>query len=163
MQKKNLYFVIEFLWWAITAVVTLAVLWPIWSAGIAWKFQTSNILFIVTLITFARHIFTLEYSLIAKKQVLKAGIMIAMVPYVFLLVSHLNGFQVYVEEHVWEELTSHLDYASRKPIESYMWNEMLFFGAGSILSAIVLAVRLFRSIWKQYNSEKHLVYQGKGR
>ncbi len=159
MQKKNLYYVIELLWWAITAVVILAVLWPIWSAGINWTFQFTNILFIVTLITFGRHIFTLEYSLIGRMQVLKAGIIVAMVPYVFYLVSHLNGFQVYIEEHVWDALTGHLDFASRKPIESYMWNEMLFFGAGSILSAVVLVGRLFRSIWAQYNAEKHKVYQ----
>ena len=158
-MKKNLYLLIELLWWAITAIVVLVVLWPIWQAGVDWRFQYVNIFFIVTLITLGRHIFTLNYSLIGTYQVLKAGIMIAMVPFIFLLTSYVNEFMVYIEEHLWDSLTGHLAYAKRRPIESYIWNEMLFFGAGSIMASMALAVRLFMSIWKQYNAEKHKVYQ----
>lgn len=161
MQNK-LYVLIELLWWAITAIVVIVVQYPIWNAGIDWVFQVSNTMFIVTLITLARHIFTLHYSLIGQLQIVKAVIMVAMIPFTFFLISDLNAFQTYIGEQLWDKLTGHLPYASRRPMESYMWNEMLFFAAGSIIAAPALSVRLFISIWRQYNAEKHKVYQTRG-
>ena len=77
MKEIKLYLLVELLWWAVTGVVVVAVMWPIWSAGVIWLFQTSNIFFIVALITLGRHIFALNTSLIGKKQILKAFILIA--------------------------------------------------------------------------------------
>lgn len=159
MKEIKLYLLVELLWWALTAVVVVAVMWPIWSTGVIWLFQTPNIFFIVTLITFGRHIFALNSSLIGKKQTLKAFILIALVPIVFAFISNLNEFMVYVEEHMWDQMTGHLEISSRRNIESYLYNEMLFFTVGSILAAFGLAVRLIMSLWTQYNSEQHKNYQ----
>ena len=159
MKEIRLYLLVELLWWAVTGVVVVAVMWPIWSAGVIWLFQTSNIFFIVALITLGRHIFALNTSLIGKKQILKAFILIALVPVVFAFISHLNEFMVYVEEHMWDQMTGHLPASSKRNIESYMYNEMLFFSVGSILAAFGLAARLVMSLWTQYNSEKHKNYQ----
>jgi hypothetical protein len=111
------------------------------------------------LITFGRHIFALNSSLIGKKQTLKAFILIALVPIVFAFISNLNEFMVYIEEHMWDQMTGHLEISSRRNIESYLYNEMLFFTVGSILAAFGLAVRLIMSLWTQYNSEQHKNYQ----
>jgi hypothetical protein len=159
MKEIKLYLLVELLWWAVTGVVVLAVMWPIWSAGVIWLFQTPNIFFIVTLITFGRHIFALNSSLIGKKQILKAFILIALVPIVFAFISHLNEFMVYVEEHMWDQMTGHLEISTKRKIESYLYNEMLFFSVGSILASFGLAARLIMSLWKQYNSEQHKNYQ----
>ena len=150
-MKLRLLLLIELLWWAITGVVVFAVLWPIWYAGVKWPFQGWNIVFIVALMTFARHIFLLQYTFIARKQVLKGALIIAMVPLAFICIAQMNSFMVFVEERTWDVLTGALPLKKKTALESYMWNEMLFFSVGTLISIPVLAARLFLSIWKQHN------------
>jgi hypothetical protein len=144
----------ELLWWAITAVVLAAVLWPIYYSGIQWPFLVTNILFAVLLITFSRHIFLLKYSLIGKNQLVKAVVFIALFPITFALISELNKFLIFADEQRMEILTHMLPFEQQRPLETYIWRQMVFFGIGSIISAPVLAGRLFMSVWKQYNNRK---------
>ncbi len=153
-MKLRLLLLMELVWWVITGVVVVAVLYPIWNAGINWPFQTWNIVAIASLVTATRLIFLLQHSLIFKKQFLKAGIIIAMVPVTFACISYLNGFMVFVEEQTWDVLTGHLPLQKRTALESYIWNEMLFFSVGTLVAIPVLAARLFMSIWKQHNHRK---------
>ena len=74
-----------------------------------------------------------------------------MFPFTFALISGLNGFLSYIEEHTWESLTGHLPESNRLSVESYIRGEMLFFGAGSVLVAPLFAIRLMRSIWTTRN------------
>jgi hypothetical protein len=152
MMKLRLLILIELVWWAITAVVVFAVMWPIWNAGIQWPFQTWNIVAIVALITGSRLIFQLKYNFIFKKQILKAAIMIAMIPVAFATISYLNSFMVFIEEQTWDVLTGALPLKKKTALESYIWNEMLFFSVGTLIVIPVLAGRLMMSIWKQHNN-----------
>jgi hypothetical protein len=142
---------IEGIWWLITAVVAAAVIWPARELGNNWPFYTTNVIFVVTLITLARHIFLLPFSLIGRRQVLKIALILAMFPITFWLVSLLQGFMAGVDERGWETFTGHLPLGEQQPMNSYLWNEMLFFGAGSVLSAPLFAVRLFMSVWRFRN------------
>ena len=139
---------IELIWWMITAIIAFAVVYPINNAGVNWVFQTWNIIFVVLLVTFARHIFLLRFSLICQRQIFKAILMVLMIPLTFILISNLNSFMNYVEENTWQPLTGQLLPAKQRGMEDYIWTEMLFFGVGSIISCILLPFRLFRSIWR---------------
>lgn len=145
---------IELLWWAITAVVAVGVVWPIWNSGIEWPFQVQNILFVIALITLARHIFMLKHSLIGRNQVLKVALILASFPFLFVLISYLNEFMVFMGDEKLRPYTEVLEMQEQRSIETYIWNEMLFFGVGSIISTIVLDVRLFISIWRQRNGRE---------
>ncbi len=152
MEKRfSLLLALELLWWVITAGIVLIVLYPIHKAMNVWIFERYNIFFVVTLVTLTRYTFLLKHTLIAKRQVFKIVIMRAMFPLVFMLVDNLHNFMVSVENYTWDPLTGHLPPAQKKSIESYLWVEMLFFGAGSIIAAPVLAVRLFMSVWRTRN------------
>jgi FlaA1/EpsC-like NDP-sugar epimerase len=150
-KRQRLLLVLEMLWWVVTAIVVLAVLYPIQKAMHVWPFQTWNIVFVITLVTLTRYIFLLPHTFLAKRQEIKVGLIIAVFPFLFYLIGGLSGFMTYVEEHTFEQLTGHLPAADKKSIENYLWNEMLFFGAGSIIAAPVLAGRLFLSIWRLRN------------
>jgi hypothetical protein len=39
-------------------------------------------------------------------------------------------------------------------MERYIWGEMLFFGAGSILAAVLFIRRMFRSVWTYRNRKE---------
>lgn len=150
-KRQRLLLVLEILWWVVTAIVVLAVLHPIQKAMHVWPFQTWNIVFVITLVTLTRYIFLLPHTFLAKRQEVKVGLIIAVFPFLFYLIGGLNGFMTYIEENTFEQLTGHLPAADKKSIEKYLWNEMLFFGAGSIIAAPVLAGRLFVSIWRLRN------------
>ncbi|MBU6342789.1 MAG: hypothetical protein KGS48_14945 [Bacteroidetes bacterium] len=152
MNKRLLLLgALELLWWLITAGIVLAVLSPIHKAMYVWMFQTDNILFVVCLITLTRYIFLLPHTLIAKQQVLKIALMLAMFPLVFHLVDALHNFMVSIENYTFDPMTGHLPAAEKRAIESYLWVEMLFFGAGSIIAGAVFAFRLLISVWRTRN------------
>lgn len=152
MTKHNSLIIwLELIWWALTAIVVYAVLRPIHQAMFEWRFEALNIIFIVVLITLARYIFLLPHTLIARQQILKIVLMLAMIPLTAFLVNGLNQFMLHVEEHTWEPMTGHLPPHEKKSIEDYIWGEMLFFAVGSIISAPVFAVRMMISIWRVRN------------
>jgi hypothetical protein len=142
---------LETIWWILTAIVVFMVLHPIHKAMYVWPFENWNIVFVVTLITFTRYIFLLKHTFLAKQQVAKIVLIVLMFPIGFLLVDGLHGFMSYVNNFTWDQLTGHLPSEEKRATETYIWGEMLFFGAGSIIATPVLAGRLFMSVWRTKN------------
>ena len=142
---------LELVWWVVTAMLVYAVLYPIHKAMREWVFEVQNIIFMVGLITFTRYTFLLRHTFIARQQLIKVVLILLLFPLTFYLISQLNAFLALVEEQTWEPFTGHLPPNERQQIEEYIWNEMLFFGAGCVIAAPVFAVRLFISIWRQHN------------
>ena len=150
-KRQSLIFQLEIVWWVVTALIAWAVLYPIHKAMHVWPFEWWNIAYIVVLITLSRYIFLLKHTFLAQKQPIKLALLLLMVPLTFVLVDGLHGFMTYIEENTWESLTGHLPPADKKSIEDYMWTEMLFFGAGSIIAAPVFAGRMLLSLWRTHN------------
>lgn len=151
--RNTLILSLETVWWLATALVVWAVLRPIHQVMYDWPFEGWNTIFIVTLITLARYVFLLEHTFLARRQVLKIVLMLAMFPFTFLLINGLNQFLGYIGDHTWAPLTGHLPVAERSAAEDYIWGEMLFFAVGSIISAPVFAVRMMISVWRVRNRD----------
>lgn len=152
-KRQSLTLLLELLWWVVTAVIVAVVLYPVHKAMYVWQFEWLNIIFIVTLVTFARYIFLLPHTFLARLQVLKAVLILLLFPATFALINGVSGFMIFIEEHTWEPITGHLPPSQKRSIEQYMWVEMLFFGVGSFIAAPVLAARLFLSIWRVRNRD----------
>lgn len=150
-KRQTLTVLLEITWWVVTAVVVLATQYPIHKAMYVWPFANWNIVFVVVLVTFSRYIFLLEHTFLAWRQEIKVVCLLLMFPLAFILIGGLNAFMTFIEENTWEPLTGHLPVADKKSIENYIWNEMLFFGAGSIIATPVFAGRLMLSIWRTRN------------
>lgn len=142
---------LEIVWWVVTALTAWAILYPIRKAMHAWPFEWWNIIFVVVLITLARYIFLLKHTFLAKQQVVKVVLILLMFPLTFALINGLHGFMNFIEERTWDPLTGHLPLTDKRAIEHYIWTEMLFFGAGSIIAVPVFAVRLMMSVWRTHN------------
>lgn len=150
-KKQQLTLWLELLWWALTALIVWAVLYPINKSMHVWPFQTTNIAFVVIVVTLTRYTFLLKHTFLAWQQEIKVVLILLMFPLTFMTIDALNGFMVYIEENTWEELTGHLVAADQLAIEEYMWREMLLFGVGSVLAPPMFAVRLFMSVWRTRN------------
>ena len=132
-QKSALSFILEVIWWLFTLFVVIALLYPIYSNAVNYPFYSSNILFIVVFITFARLLFFLKHTFLANREYLKVGIILFSAIIVFLLVNQLNFFQTYLDERGFEGFLGHLSLDRQKSMGGYIRKEMLFFGVGSII------------------------------
>jgi hypothetical protein len=150
-MRPYLSLLLEFIWWLLTAILVIAVLSPIHKAMYVWPYEIWNIAFIVALVTFTRYIFLLRHTFLASRQVVKIVFLLLMFPAIAVLITGLHSFLQYIEDYTWEPLTGHLPPADKRSVETYIWNEMLFFGSGSILAAPVLAGKLFWSVWQTRN------------
>lgn len=142
---------IEAIWWVITAILVVLVLFPIYEAVPDYPFWGINILAIVVFITATRYIFLLKYTPIIRWQIVKAIIVILCVPLIFNMVNNINHFQTYIDEQGILSFLGHLRPDRLDQIDKYMKAEMILFGVGSVIASIVLPVRLIMSIWKVRN------------
>lgn len=150
--KKQITF--EFLWWVVTAIVAFAVLYPIVSSLTTYPFLISNLVFIVVFITLTRYAFLLEHTILAKAQLIKVGIVLISVPIIFLLIEGLSNFQNYLDEEGLDKFLPLMNIDSQQGMINYIKSEMLFFGVGAIIIAILFPIRMVISIWRNRNTNK---------
>jgi len=150
-QKRTLSFILEIVWWLFTLFVVIAVLYPIYTTVPDYPFYTSNILFIIIFITLTRFIFLLKHTFLAHYEYLKLAIILFSGISIFLLVNQLNYFQTYLDEQGLESFLGHLDLSKQESMGNYIRQEMLFFGVGSVITVILLPIRLVISIWRSRN------------
>jgi hypothetical protein len=148
MKQKHY---LELTWWMITLLVTVAVLFPIYSSLPTYLFGWINIIYIVTFITVSRYIFLLQHTFLARIEYLKVILIFLCIPAIFLLSQELNIFQTYVDQEGVDALVGDLPFDQRDAMISYIRNEMFFFGIGSIVSCVLLPMRLILSIWRVRN------------
>ncbi len=148
MKQKHY---LELIWWALTILIAVAVLFPIYSSLPSYRFGWINIIYIITFITVSRYIFLLQHTFLAHIEYLKVIFVFLCIPAVFLLVQELNLFQTYIDEEGVDALVGSLPYNKRPSMLAYIHNEMFFFGVGAILSCVLFPFRLILSIWRGRN------------
>ena len=149
LMKQKQY--LELLWWFVTIIIAVVVLFPIYTNLNSYKFYWINIIYIITFITVARYIFLLPYTFLAKIEFLKVIFIFLCLPAIFLLSQELNLFQNYIDKEGVDALVGNLPYERRESMLAYIRNEMFFFGMGSIMSCIIFPLRLILSIWRGRN------------
>lgn len=150
-QKLSNLFTLELVWWLFTAVLVVGILYPILSQLDNYPFLLINGVFIIIFVTFTRYIFLLRYTFLAHEKVYKAILIALSIPIVFYLVNQMNIFQAYIGEEGMETFMPLLSFEEREPLMTYIRNEMLLFGMGSIIAAAVLPFRMVMSIWRNHN------------
>ncbi len=151
MNKNALYFGLEFLFWVATAIIAAAVIYPIISVVPDYRFLVPNLVFIAVFITCTRYIFLLQYTWLAKLQVVKTALIFAGIYGLFLLVEQINKFQTFMDEEGPEALVGNLPQAELAGIVGYIRSEMMFFGVGSVIAVLVFMGRMLQSIWNYKN------------
>src|SRR5690606_24809225 len=134
-----------------TLILVAGVLYPILSKTDDYPFLAVNIVFIVVFVTFTRYIFLLKHTFLAKQQLLKIGIVLISIPVIFMLIHQINIFQTFLDENGIEGLAGDLPFGQREKVAKFIRAEMLFFGVGSVISSILLPIRLVVSVWRTRN------------
>lgn len=153
MQRENvLHIALEVGVLLFAILACLGLLFPIWSVTNVYPFYLTNVIFIAVFIWGVRFLFGLEYSFLGQKQEWKIGLMLAVVPLLFFLISSLQEFMAYIEDATFDGITGHLPEPDREDSNNYIWRLTLVTGVGAILASALLPIRLFISIWRQRNA-----------
>jgi len=153
-SKSALYLRLELVWWLFTALVVALIFYPIYTKLEDYPFYWINGVYIVCIITLGRYIFLLPYTFLAYQQVLKVAIVLVSVPFVFYLIEGIHTFNEFIEYGNLEALTNKLPDSEQPGLQSYIRNEMMLFGVGSVISAVIFPFRLMFSIWRLRNRGK---------
>jgi len=130
----------------------MGVLYPIYNkVANNYPFYFANILFIVVFITFTRLIFLLKYSFLADWEKIKIGLITITPILLFFLVNELNYFQTFLDEKGVENFLAQMSIPEQETMRKYITAEMLLFGVGSLIAAVILPIRLLMSIWRVRN------------
>jgi hypothetical protein len=148
-RKQRILF--ELLWFCLVAGLLTMIALPIWMAEIPFPFWGKLLVFVLLLLTATRYTFFLRHSWIASKQWIKAGLFVVGIWGVFLLINALHDFRVFVDEVGLETILDHLPEPDHQRMYRYINSVMMFFGVASILSTLMLMIRLLISVWRWHN------------
>ena len=150
MVKEKL--TVEILWWVFTMVFVCVIMWPIWRDVPGFPFTFQNILLIVFFVTFTRYIFFLHLTLIARKKWIKVAIIAWAGLFFFITATAMIDFRNFMDEKGLQTLVSHLEVEDQTRRMKCIKQEMIFFGVGSIITGILLPMRMIRSLWRMKNT-----------
>ena len=142
---------LELLWWLITSLITFVIIYPILNRIGDYPFLIINIIFILVFVTFTRYAFLLKHTFLAHREVLKIIFIILSLPLIFYLFSELYYFQIYLDEKGITTLIGNSITTYDEKLLKFIRSEMLLFGVGSIIIAIVFPFRMILSIWRVRN------------
>jgi len=153
-KSKTLFIWLELIWWAVTALIVVGVLLPIYQSTVDYPFWGINILFIVAAVTLTRMIFLTKFTFLADRKYLKFVLILIAAPIVFFFIEQLVGFQSYLDEIGLDDVLKNLRTEDQESMLNYIRNEMIFFGTAAIISMIVFPIKMVKSIWRNFNPER---------
>ncbi len=151
--EQKLSFQLEILFWLFTAILVIAIIYPIHKTGVEFPFYTMLAMFIVVFVTLARYIFLLKFTFLAYNKWVKAALIAVSIPFIFFLIGQLNFFQAFVDEDGLDQYFRFMPLVERLDLQKYIRSVMIFFAAGSIIAAIIFPFRLIMSIWRNFNRD----------
>lgn len=141
----------ELLWWAITCILLVIILLPLYNNSEDFPFWVSNIVYITTFITFIRYIFLLNQTPLRFVQWLKVLLILGCIPLLTYMIRELQAFQVFADERGIQSVYTKLSEREQARMVDYTKTEVLFFGVGAILSTVIFPFRMLISFWRTHN------------
>lgn len=148
----------ELVWWIASALLVVLILLPVFNVSKVHPFLFSNIIFILVFVTYTRYIFLLKHTFLARLRPVKLFLIALSLPLVFYLISHTYNFQMFLDEQGKQDffqsemIRETVSKARVENVVNYVRSEMLFFGVGSIIVAILMPFRMVMSVWRTYNT-----------
>jgi hypothetical protein len=139
-NQTNMSLKLELISWVFTLVLAVAVLFPIYTGITNYPFWWTNILFIVTFL--------------ANRQKLKVVLFFLSIPIVFFLISQVHYFQSFLDEQGVGSFLGNMTLDNRNSMADFVKKEMMLFGIGSVVIAIIFPFRLLLSVWRFRNRGK---------
>lgn len=145
---------IELIWFAVTAVVVCLVILPIRLEIYGFPFEKANIYFIAVFITFLRWLLLLKTTPFHKIQAFKVILGIVSIWIMLYSIRQFGIFQNFLDEKGIQTITAHLSESRQIALAKYIPSEFIFFAVGSIIVCLMMPFRMLISVWRTYNLNK---------
>ncbi len=150
-EETKLQWRLEALWWIVTIIAIVAILFPIVSKVPDYRFLVSNVILLLVFITFTRYIFQLKHTFLGTRQKIKAGIMLISLPLTGYIIQSISNFQAFIDENGFAALVKNLTFEEQESLGWYIKTEYLFFGVAALFAVVTLFFRMIISIWRYRN------------
>lgn len=142
---------LELIWWTITALVIVLVMFPIWSeVGTDFRYHNSNIMAVFIFMVYTRLLFTLRHTFIAKNSLMKIIFVLLSIPLFIYFMNSINEFQTFVDENGDTALLyKYSDGVAN--LTKYIRYEYLFFAVAAIITVAMIPFRMIISLWRTRN------------
>ena len=145
---------LEGLWWLTTIVLVALVISPIYlNLNDNYPFYTANILYIIVFVTLTRYIFLLKHTVFSHTLWIKAILIFLPIPIFLYCIDSMYDFQRFLDEEGLISIMDKLTAEKQSNLSKYIKYEKLFFGAGAIITLIMLPIRMIISIWRVKNRD----------
>ncbi len=142
---------LEIIWWTITALVIVLVMFPIWSeVGTSFRYNNSNIMSIFIFMVYTRLIFVLRHTYISNNAFMKIVFVLLSIPLFVYFMDRINEFQTFVDENGDTALLPSYD-ATVAGLTKYIRYEYLFFAVAAIMTVAMMPFRMILSLWRTRN------------
>jgi len=156
-QQKKLGITLEIVFWIVTIISCVGVLYPIYNNFNNFPFLWRNGLAIVIFVTYTRYIFLWQYALFSKSTIVRLILLVIAIPLVFHLIQNMNNFQTYLDNSGYdafmELLKKPLSDDERAGLLQYIRSEFVFFSTGATIAGIILPLRMIISFWRTKNNK----------
>jgi hypothetical protein len=133
---------LEIIWWTITAIVIVLVMFPIWSeVGTDFRYHNSNIMAVFIFMVYSRLLFVLRHTYIAKNSLMKIIFVIMSIPLFIYFMDRINGDT--------SLLTQYSDRVAN--LTKYIRYEYLFFAVAALITVAMMPFRMILSLWRTRN------------
>jgi len=141
----------EFVCLFCAAVIAVLLILPIYLSSSSYRFLSSHFIFIFSFLTFTRYIFFLRFSPFSHYTPVKLVFIFLTIPLAVLLTDEFSKFQEYSDTVGLQELVKDVHANKQNGMIAFIRNQLLFFGAGSVVATVLLAFRFIVSIWRVRN------------
>ena len=156
-QQKKLSVTLEIIFWIVTVILCIGVLYPIHNNLNDFPFLWTNSIAIIVFVTYTRYVFLWQYTLFSKSTIVRIAFIVAAIPLVFYLIQNMNRFQTYLDDNGYDafmDLSKKLLSDSEKAeLLQYIRSEFIFFSTGAVVSGILLPLRMIISFWRTKNNK----------
>lgn len=156
-QQKKLSVTLEIVFWIVTVILCVGVLYPIHTKLDGFPFSWTNSIAIIVFVTYTRYAFLWQYTLFSKSTIIRIIFIVAAIPLVFYLIQNMNIFQSYLDDNGYDafmDLSKNLLSDSEKTeLLQYIRSEFIFFSTGAVVAGILLPLRMIISFWRTKNNK----------
>ena len=144
---------LELIAWIVCSLFVAIILLPVLSYSKDYPFIIQNILLIVILFTASRFVFTMPFVPYLKNSKVRL-LLLFLIPALIIAVLRMNSkFSVYMQNNSLANLYDGFTWEDQQFVSKYIRTEMTFFGIGSLISLVLLGLRIIKSLWRSRNNK----------
>ena len=157
-MKKKYIWISELIWWIVSALIAVAVVWPYYPALIVEvPFLVPNMVMIVLMIQCIRLTFFLRQSPWPSFRWMIFVLNFAFIPFSMYVIKHYSGMSQFFESSSWMHSFSYLlTLTEKSDLASYIRTEFTFVSVVAFISGFSFSSRMVVASWRILSRSKRI-------